>query len=413
VSAAQDRIRALYDAEIARFPDRPESPAFTRDEYGRRLDRLRAGMEAAGVELLLLTAPDAMCWLHGYRARWYRGHSPTAWPPLQLTAVHVDHDRMLQFDHAAHEHLIHATSIVEELRLADREDLDGGLAFIVESLAREGWLGGTVGLEHHSHIPNRAVSEAYESALADRGCRVVDATAVIRGARRIKSPAEIAKIEEATRICDIGLRALEDVLAPGITELEAWVAMMAAMVQAGGEPAALHERVSVGGTHMGHSISSRRVLREGDFIGADPCGVVDRYHGNVCRQFVLGEPPPGAVELSRVQGGAFDVLAGAGKAGTPVREVNAALREYYRDAGVWDMRGWLGGYELGISFPPDWVGEFVFDVEEEDPDGVFEAGLVTNYESIVLHSMIDTVVFEPDGARLLSSLPRELAVVPL
>ncbi len=406
-------IRALYDDEIAKFPSAPPAPAFDAAEYADRLLRLRAAMAESRIDLLLVTSPDGMCWLHGYQARWYRSHSPSVWPPLQATAVHVDHDRMLQFDHSAHEHLIHKTSIVEELRLAPREDLAGGLEFLIRALDREGWLGGTVGLEFHSHIPNHAVMVAIVDALVQRRSTVLDATKEIRGVRLNKSQAEIAKVEEGVRICDVGLRALEDVLAPGITELEAWAAMMSAMVAAGGEPAALHERVSAGGTHMGHSISSRRVLEEGAFVGADPCGVVDRYHGNVCRQFVLGEPPPGAIELSQIQGGAFDVLAATAKVGTPIRDVNRALREYYRDAGVWDMRGWLGGYELGISFPPDWVGEFVFNVDDEDVDGVFSDGMVTNYESIVLHSMIDTVIYEETGTRVLSSLPRELVVVPV
>ena len=62
---------------------------------------------------------------------------------------------------------------------------------------------------------------------------------------------------------------------------------------------------------------------------------------------------------------------------------------------------------LGISFPPDWVGEWTFTVGES-ADDVFRAGVVTNYESIVLYPMIDTVVFGDDGARTLSALPLDV-----
>jgi hypothetical protein len=95
-----------------------------------------------------------------------------------------------------------------------------------------------------------------------------------------------------------------------------------------------------------------------------------------------------------------------------VAEVNRQLREYYRDAGIWELRQWVGGYELGISFPPDWVGEWTFTVEEEQPEGRFEEGLVSNFESILESAgVIETFVVEPDGAKVLGKLPRELIVV--
>jgi hypothetical protein len=66
-----------------------------------------------------------------------------------------------------------------------------------------------------------------------------------------------------------------------------------------------------------------------------------------------------------------------------------------------------------LSFPPDWVGEFVFTVEEEGAGGTFEAGMVTNFESIFHLPVLDTVIFERDGARTLGRLPRELTAVAI
>ena len=91
---------------------------------------------------------------------------------------------------------------------------------------------------------------------------MVDASDAIRRVRRIKSPAEIACIERAADICDAGVGHLQQVLAPGMTELEAWSEMVGAMARAGGERAALHEMATIttqaGG--LGHSISGRRVI---------------------------------------------------------------------------------------------------------------------------------------------------------
>lgn len=90
--------------------------------------------------------------------------------------------------------------------------------------------------------------------------------------------------------------------------------------------------------------------------------------------------------------------------------MSSQLRAYYQDCGLWDRRGWLGGYEFGVAFPPDWVGEWMFGVDDADSDDVFEDGLVTNYESIVGLVLIDTFVIGPGGAERLGGLPREILV---
>jgi Xaa-Pro dipeptidase len=167
----------------------------------------------------------------------------------------------------------------------------------------------------------------------------------------------------------------------------------------------------VGPVELGHMFSSRKPIDTGDYLFADPCGVVNRYHGNVALTFWMGEPPKETVRLAEIEAGAYEVLRSTAKAGRRIRDVNRALRKYYLESGTWGMHAWTGGYELGISFPPDWVGEFVFTVDDEDPEGVFEASMVTNYESMIHLPMIDTVVYEEDGARTLSSLPHEIVVV--
>jgi Xaa-Pro dipeptidase len=407
--------------EIAKIDDTVPELAFSHQEYDARLARVRAAMAAAGLDMLVVSSPSSMCWLHGYQSRWYKTESSTGWPPMQCSVVHVDHDRLLHFDVGGHERLLRKTSAARDLRLdpgdaghpgsAWASSGSASLRFMLGELRAEGWLRGTVGLEMWSPVPNRAVSDMVESALVENGCRVRDASAVLREARRIKSPAEIAAIERAAHACDAGLLALQQGLRPGMSELEAWSLLMSGMTAAGGEPAALHECVYVGTNHIGHTYSSRRRIAAGDLISADPCGVVNRYHANVARQLSLGEPEPEAVRLAAIEGGAYAVIRSVAKAGTPVRDVNRALREYFIDAGAWELRNWIGGYELGVSMPPDWVGQWFFSAEDDATEDVIEAGVVTNFESMTAFFMIDTVVFEENGARTLSKLPAELLVV--
>ncbi|GAB2449776.1 ectoine hydrolase DoeA [Nocardioides hungaricus] len=407
-----DRQLAAFLAEISeRMAPEPVIP-FGDEEYAARLDRLRAAMAADGIDLLLLSSPEAQCWIHGLSLRWYKAHAPRQWRPLITTAVHVDHDRFILFDGAEHAEVIRRTSMAPDVRLLPRYERDRMLGFILDELRAEGWLAGRVGLERYSYVPSPAVHAEVVAGLASAGCTVVDGTDAVRRVRRVKSPAELACIERAAEIADAGIRGLVAQLHVGMTELEAWAAMMSAMVAAGGEPAALHEFASLG-QRAGHAWAGHRRIEPGLVLNVDPCGVVNRYHSNRTGTIFIGDPPAQYLDLMARLAGAYDVLRARASAGTPVREVNAALREYYREVGLWDLRGdtWIGGYELGLSFPPDWVGDWIFTVADEETDEVFEAGMVTNFESIVHFSLIDTLVYEEDGARTLSSLPHELIVV--
>ena len=121
----------------------------------------------------------------------------------------------------------------------------------------------------------------------------------------------------------------------------------------------------------------------------------------------MGDPPAELTAITEILAGAFDVLVETARVGTPFDDVTARLAEYYRDAGAPEGESFMGGYELGIAFPPDWVGEFCWGTGCDHAGAVVEAGLVTNVESCYFLAMVDTVVFEESGPRLLCGLPRE------
>jgi Xaa-Pro aminopeptidase len=406
---------AQFVAELERKTKAvPPQIPFSREEYAGRLARLRAAMAEDGLDMLLLSSPEAMNWLHGLSLRWYKAQAPRRWRPLTCTAVHVDHDRFIQFEGIEHTEMLRRTSVAEDIRLLPRYQRDDMLGFIVGELASEGWLAGAAGVEKYAHVPNAAVASLLQEAMEAHGATVVDGTGTARRVRRCKSPAEIACVEQAAAICDAGLVHLGEVLRPGMTELEAWAEMEGAMARAGGEPAALHNTAVLGGIGVGHSIASRRVLREGDYLEVDPCGVFNHYHANRNMVYFLGEPPAAATALMQVLAGAYDVIRSVGRVGTPVRELNAALRDYYISQGVWHLNSqyWVGGYELGISFPPDWVGDWLYTVNSENEPGVIEEGLVTNFESIIGLGILDTIVYQSTGTRTLSKIPHQIMAVP-
>jgi Xaa-Pro aminopeptidase len=394
--------------------------AFSLREYRERLDRVRAAMAERDIDLLYLSAPESINYLTGYAAEWYQGNGPAGWMPASGVAVHVDHDHPIQFDDPEEAALLQFTSVASDVRIFEGLGPEGFDAIAAE-LTAEGWLGGRVGLEMRCYRPPRTVSERFQAVLEAAGAAVVvDGTDVVRSVRRRKSPQELAYVRTAQRIADVGLAAARDALAePGVTELEVYGAMVHAMAAAGGEVAAIPLPV-VSGPRAAtvHGLASRRQIMPGDVVNVDVCGVYHRYHANTARCFTIGEPDHEVLTHIRKTTDAVNVVADAIRPGLPVRDLLQRVEGYYRDVGLLGDEWWIGGYELGIAFPPDWVGDFVYELGVDPGDACFEPGDVVNYEANFylphqagLAMSINTMAFTEDAATFLQSTPSEPIVI--
>lgn len=410
---AKPRVSTTFDRANAE----PVELAFPKAEYQARWKKAKAMMEAEGVDILYATSPAHMCWLHGYYAAWYRTHAPSGWGACLGTALCLDWDEPIHFDAIGEDALLYKTSVAEDMRFFDDRTPEGQPPFIVRELQKSGLLkpGTRVGMEFRSFQPNRWVQESIEAAFREAGCEVVDASMILREARRVKSPAELAYVEKAMRVCELAHEAAQRTIRPGVTELDVEAEMACAMHHAGGELSAIPIMIQSGNTIGGHQMPRRRVLRSGEHIKIDCSGVWFRYHANILRGFWTGEPPEDVRDRYRRSAGAWDVFRKEATAGRPVREVNAELRRYYRDCGFEGKQaGWCIGYELGIAMPPDWVDEFNFSYDEDPPDHVvWEEGFVGNFETLWDTGLIDTFVIEKSGARNLVDNDRiPLDIIP-
>ncbi len=392
---------------------------FPVEEFRARLDAIRARMATDGIDLLWLMAPESLYYVSGYTCEWYQAQSPKQWPATSGIAVHVNHDRFILFDTPSERVMCRFVTCADDIRIFPIEERRDGIGFIVDELAADGWLRGTVGLELHSYRPNPAVSARFRAAFESRGCAIVDGSDVLREIRWRKSPREIAHLEQAALIADIGLEAARSAIRPGVSELDVYAEIIHAMAKAGGENPAITLPVLSGPkANTGHSLASRKVIRAGEQVNVDVCGVYWRYHANAARSFYLGEPPADVRDYHARSAGVFDVIEGLLRPGLGVGELVRETRRYYDEAGIWPDAGWVGGYELGIGFPPDWVGNFVYEMSHADSDVIFEPGTCVNFESQFFSPRmagityyIDTLLFKEDAAGLPIRYPRRLTVI--
>tara|TARA_Y100001960_G_C14664065_1_gene822397 strand:+ start:444 stop:1295 length:852 start_codon:yes stop_codon:yes gene_type:complete len=248
---------------------------------------------------------------------------------------------------------------------------------------------------------------------------VIDATAILRDVRRIKSPQELAYLYEAGRIADIGMAAVRDALKVGATELEIHGAMTYAMIMTGRQPAAIQLPVTSGvKTASPHAAASHKKIQAGENVVVDICGVCRCYRTNLARTFSMGEPHPKVAETVRRSSGLFARLPEILRPGIPVSDLTDFARDYYREHGLWENRGWVGGYELGIAMPPDWDGAFVYDTDMDNGDATLDPGMVINLKSDVYLPQkagssltINTLAFGQASVDVLIHFPNELTII--
>ena len=391
---------------------------FSREEFAGRLERIRKAMEAGNVDLLFVSAPEGLYYVSGFLSDWYQAQSPMIWPPTSGIAIHRDSGRTIHFETEAEETLVKFTSVSSDLRVPP-DDGTSMIDFIAAELADMGWLSGMVGLEMFSYRPNRGHSELFEAALAAAGATVVDATNILRDVRRIKSPRELDYMREAGRLADIGMAAARDALEVGATELEIHAVMTYAMLKAGGEPAAIQLPVTSGKrTGAPHALASHKKIQPGEIVLVDICGVSRCYHTNLARTFSMGEPHPAVAAQIKNSSGLFADLPQILKPSMRVAELTGYARDYYKEHGLWDDRGWVGGYELGIAIPPDWDGPFTYDADVDPGDATLDPGMVINLESDVYlpegagsSLVINTMEFSDTSVSRLTHFPDGLQVI--
>lgn len=414
----------VLELEDTRGLPREWEVPFSSEEYKARLARTRAEMRRVGIDTLYVTSPANLTYLTGYDSRWYRRSTPTG------LAVNVDEDLVIFFDDVSHRGLMKAgTGIIETgacfSRFRDTERQEwvyrNTCDDVVETIAAQGWLKGTAAVEHWATAPGGVPLRYIETRMGELGARTVDGSWLVDRVKLVKSPAEIAVIEEASRIADAAIEAVRDEFRPGMTEIQLQGIAHYAMSKLNGEEPAIRTSTTSGPKLVAHHpLPTRRKLVEGDLLVMDLCGSVHRYHGNIARTFSVGDPDPRWSEFVETAAVSFQKVIEEVKPGDPGERVVEVARAYLASVGLAEYGWFVGGYDLGIAVPPDWVGHtYLNGLNFERADLV--VGSVFNFENVMDvfkgwrggtgSQNVDTFVMTETGLRMLSKLGHEIIVL--
>lgn len=265
-----------------------------------RHERALAIAEDCGADALLAADPATVTWLTGYAADIESGPSPFSHSPLAVLRRGARPVLVVSEDEAGA-----ATALACELVTYPGFGLGpidpiGGAARALAGLAD----GATLASE----------GSALPVALA-AGLRTVEAGAALAQARAVKDDDEVDLLRAALALCDAGQRAARQQTRPGMTELELWALVRAAIEgEAGARTPVLADLVAGPRTAEVGGAPGNRALADGDLVLCDLVPRRDGYWGDSCATFAIGEPSPGARRHHRA---AVDALARAIEAVRP------------------------------------------------------------------------------------------------
>ena len=390
--------------------DRYQRLPFDLGEYRDRELRVRAEMQRRGIDVLYVMSPANLNYLTGFESIWYPPRAP-------LGAIVRAHDPGIVFvDYERHRnHALNAAHWDETVFV----DYASALDTVFSVFTDRGWTQGSVGIEWHTVAPSGPLVSALAAGLAERGAEIVDGDWVVDRVRLVKSPAEVACVRRASEIADGAFERLPEIVRPGMTEIEIAARLDLAMAELGGEHAGVRTMVSAGPLVwcQTHFAPTRRPVEVGDIMYIDACGVYNRYHVDVCRTYAIGRDNPQAREMLEHTARSVEKVQEAVRPGDPLEVAQRIAEEHvfarFPPEQVW----WVGGYALGIAFPPSWVGH-TYIANDAYEKFTWEPGYVTNYENIVFDSeagitasYMETLMMTDTGIEILSRLPRTLTLL--
>lgn len=372
----------------------------------QRIARVRAEMDAAGVDALLCWKDENVRYLTGLRAQLIAGKSALlngcllvrgAPPILLASGGEVQRARIVM----PWIEEIHAVPIMEARGLV-RATVEQTIAPL---LRNHGVSGGSLGVDEAAFCQFEALQE-----LGD-GTTLVDGDAVMQRARKIKLPGEIALMEEACAIAEAVQYVAEDTIRPGVRETDVVAEAMRELYRLGGELAHVITPFVASGEHMAppNRIPSDKIVREGDVVFVDIGAMWSGYFGDLGRTVICGKP---CQKQQEVYTAVYEALHGATAAmrtGATNDDVAAAVHEAAANRGLAEnfISLFIGhGVGIGANEPP-YIGEALPGAETV----VLEAGMTFAVEPLIWVPGVrggagvrleDTILVTDEGGRALS-----------
>jgi Xaa-Pro aminopeptidase len=377
---------------------------FSVEEYQDRIKNVRLAMEAAQIEVLLISEPANLYYLTGfYTFAVYEACTmilPLDGPP----AIHV----YLTEIPAAW------STWVDDIYPFDWSEMDSigsQLAVILKERELEGQ---KVGMEltRGGFVP-KTFEQLKKWLPTNTFCDVSD---LVLKVRLIKSPQEIDYMRTAGQITAKGVNASLAAVRAGLTDTDIAKVGHEAMLGAGSDFFCMDPIVNSGYRSSWHHATHRRVmLHHGDVVYMEYGGCYQRYTSPMMRTAVIGTPSSEVLRITEAVKRTLDLVIQAAKSGRTGHDVAMEAKPAFQElmSEVWFMG--MCGYSVGAGFPPTWadhitlIGEGVEEVLQ--PGMTFHLPIMFRVPGKFGIGLSETIAITEQGCEILTEQDRDLHIV--
>ena len=288
----------------------------TKEGCGWRLERARRKMAERGWEALLVTQPGNVNWLEGVLV-----------PPAHPIALWIEPDGapLLVTDSAKSPAQAECAPFES---YSPQRPID--LPWPEALAALDGRLSSrrvpaTIALEQQS--APAVVADLLERRFPDASLR--DATVELRRLRRVKDLDEVEVLKRLARVAEAGYARAREILRPGLSEVEVFVEIAAAMARNAGGPVEPHGDYASGPRSLKEGgVPLDRRLEPGDLYVLDLFPAKWGYQADLCRTFAVSNPSDTQREGWAIASEALRRAVAAVRPGRPARDVYLEIRAF-------------------------------------------------------------------------------------
>jgi Xaa-Pro aminopeptidase len=342
-----------------------------------RLERARGVLGESELDALLLWKDENVRYASGLRAQIIQGKSALLNGCLLTDSALIlfssggEIDRVRSVMPWIDE--VHAVPIMEARGLVAGA-VDETIAPTVERL---GLSSSAIGLDEIAYVQLEQLRRALPRATFG------DGDAVMQRARRIKSDAELAVMQEASAIAEAVTESAIAAVRPGVREYDVVAEAMHTLYRLGGEMAHLATPFVASGEHMSppNRFASDKVIREGDLVFIDIGAMWNGYYSDIGRTVICGEPSRRQQEIYTAVHAGLAAATDTMRAGNTNDDVAGAVRTEGDKHGLGGsfLSLFIGhGIGVGANEPP-YVGEALAGAETV----TLEAGMTMAVEPLI------------------------------
>ncbi len=312
---------------------------FAAAEFDERMTRLRARMDALGLDGMVTFVQENQYWLTGYETTGF--HSFPQGLIVTAGGAKLLVTRQLEIENA--------TDNAHELpAIGYQDDEDPGVA-VAKGLADMGLSSGRVGIEKRTPWVTVQVYEAIREGAP--GMEIVDASGTIELLRSVKSVAEVGYMRRAAKAVGAAARAGIAAVREGATEYDVAAEVSRARVAAGSHftrnPTYI---VSGPRSALGHASWIGRTLEVGDVVFFELGANVRRYDSALIRCATVGPATDDMKRAADASLSAIESMLAALRPGAVAKDLHATAQATFDERGYGDLFDHRAGYGIGIEF---------------------------------------------------------------